>query len=178
MPKSKSNSKFSRIISGREKQPDSHTGSSSSKKRRLGKDPEPSLFLPSLSGLTVDDLNLESPINLISDEKNKKLDILNKQNNKIINKIDKLSSLIESLEERLANIEEKIEDLKDNMYEMRTKSDEKTDGAFVNVIKSFFNILCKLYIANFQILIRNILKKLQKDYLMIRFIRQKKNILS
>jgi chromosome segregation ATPase len=178
MPKSKSNSKFSRIISGREKQPDSHTGSSSSKKRRLGKDPEPSLSLPSLSGLTVDDLNLESPINLISDEKNKKLDILNKQNNKIINKIDKLSSLIESLEDRLANIEEKIEDIKDNMYEMRTKSDEKTDGAFVNVIKSFFNILCKLYIANFQILIRNILKTSQKDYLMIRFIRQKMNILS
>lgn len=138
MPKSKSSDRFSEIISGSEKQPDPRTESSSgsSKRRRLGKNPEPSLSVP-----MEDIVNLDPPINPISDENNKKLDILNKQNCKIINKVDKLSSLIESLEDRLANIEEKFEDIKD-MYDMRTRSDDKTNETFISVIKSFFsNIL-------------------------------------
>jgi hypothetical protein len=91
---------------------DSASGSKSSSK---GKEPE----------ITLDSV-LSDPEMLSLD---KKVDIIQKQNSKIIKKIDLILNFQNNLETRIANLEEAI----GNMGSSRIGS---TDKAFINVIKN------------------------------------------
>jgi hypothetical protein len=122
-------SRFSTLISGSEPSSSSKRSSSDkltiSSKRRKGKAPERATKVNSSSSvekgpeIPIDHSHLE--------DFSQKLDIIFKQNSKIIKKIDKLINTQDNLEERVINLEERIED-------MNQSSSRANDKPFINVI--------------------------------------------
>ena len=127
----KAHSRFSTLISGSEPSSSLKRSSSGkltiSSKKRKGKAPERAAEVSSSSSV---EKGPEIPIDLPHshlEDFSQKLDIIFKQNSKIIKKIDKLINTQDNLEERVINLQERIED-------MNQSSSRANDKPFINVI--------------------------------------------
>lgn len=124
----KARSRFSTLISGSSSSKRSSPGRLTiSSKTRKGKAPERATEVSSSSSV---EKGPEIPIDLPNsylEDFSQKLDIIFKQNSKIIKKIDKLLVAQDNLEGRVINLGERIED-------MNQSSSRANDKPFINVI--------------------------------------------
>jgi len=119
---------FSKLLSGNETL-------NTSKKRRTIRANSANVASSSSKGKEPDN-TLDDPVGNLSDPEglsitslDKKIDIIQKQNSRIIKKIDSILSFQSNLETRIANLEEAIESIEFS----RRRSNDK---AFINVIKN------------------------------------------
>ena len=131
----KTRSRFSTLISSNDISSSSKRSSlvnlTISSKRRKGKAPERATEVSSSSIVeNGPEIPIEVPIDFLHsclEDFAQKLDIIFKQNSKIIKKIEKLSTTQDNLVEHVTNLEEMIEN-------MNKSSSRANDKPFINVI--------------------------------------------